>query len=48
MQSPCPVKGIENITKVIQASSRADHDIPVFAMTANFSPMIAAAAARQG
>lgn len=35
MQSPCPVKGIENITKVIQASSRADHDIPVFAMTAN-------------
>ncbi len=35
MQSPCPVKGIENVTKVIQASSRADHDIPVFAMTAN-------------
>ena len=35
MQSPCPVKGIENVTKVIQASSRADHDIPVLAMTAD-------------
>ena len=35
MQSPCPVKGIENVTKVIRASSREDHDIPVFAMTAD-------------